>query len=194
MHADNPDIRIAIEDFVQNARAILGGSDSVTSKRANNNSLIRFSIWRWPAAVPEEWQRRLYDEFSSRSGLELSAKSVLYKDGKAPKSLGVSYRELRYRSWKTINTLLLQAEAFETRDERLIDSQDLSGHSHPVAGSHFSKKRDGSARLHHLPWLLEHLNDIEKESNKQYNEEEWREKILNLRSPNYGRLQPKQTL
>ncbi|KAK0515368.1 hypothetical protein JMJ35_002747 [Cladonia borealis] len=180
MHAENPDIHTAVEAFVQSARAIVGDFDSATSKGANHISLIRFSIWRWPATVPEEWQRRLYDDLSSKSGVELSAVSVLYKDEKTPKSLGVSYRELRYRSWKTINNLLLQAEAFESRN----DSRDLSGHSHPVAGFQKSMK-NGYARLHHLPWLLEHLDDIEKESNKQYSEEEWREKILNLRSPNY---------
>lgn len=118
---------------------------------------------------------------------------MLYKNGKAPKSLGVSYRELRYRSWKTINNLLLQVEAFESRNERLIDNRDLSGGSHPIAGSRTTKKEDGSARPNHLPWLLEHFDDIEKESNKQCNEEEWREKILNLRSPNYRYPQPKQT-
>ena len=71
--------------------------------------------------------------------------------------------------------------------ERLNHDQDHSGGSHPIAGTQISKKVDGSARPHHLPWLLEHLDDIEKESNKQYSEEEWREKILNLRSPSYRR-------
>ena len=190
MHTENPDIRIAIEAFVQGARAILGDVDSAPSKGANNNSLMRFSIWHWPTTVPEEWQRRLYDELSSKSGVELSAISVLYKDWK---SLSISYSDLRYRSWKIINNLLLQAEAFETRNERLVDNQDHSGGSYPIAGSQISKKKDGSARPHHLPWLLEHLDDIENESNKRYNEEEWREKILNLRSPNYRCPQSKQT-
>ena len=192
IHAENPDIRIAIEAFVQGARAILGDSSSATLKGTNNISPIRFSIWCWPATVPEEWQRRLYEELGLKSGVDLSAISVLRKRGKAPKSFGISYRELRYRSWKTINNLLLQAEAFETRNERVIDSQHLSGDSHPIVGAQISKKKDGSSRPHHLPWLLAHLDDIEKESNKQYNEEEWREKILNLRSPNYRYPHPKQ--
>ena len=109
---------------------------------------------------------------------------MLYKRGEAPKSFGISYRKLRYRSWKRINNLLLQAEAFETRNESFIDNQHLSGDSHPIAGAQISKE-DGSSRPHHLPWLLAHLDDIEKESNKQNNEEELREKILNLRIPNY---------
>ena len=193
IHAENPDTRIAIEAFVQDARAILGDFNSATSKGTNNISPIRFSIWCWPATVPDEWQRRLYDELSSKSGVDLSAVSVLYKPEKSPKSFGISYRELRYRSWKTINNLLLQAEAFEIRNERIIDSQHLGGNSYPIAGAQISKKKDGSSRPHHLPWLLAHLDDIEKESNKQYNEEEWREKILNLRSPNYRYPHPKQT-
>ena len=52
---------------------------------------------------------------------------------------------------------------------------------------------DGSTRSHQLPWLLEHLDDIEKESKNQYNEEEWRKKILNLRNPNYRYPCPDQT-
>ena len=188
MHAEDPDIGIVIEAFVQGARAMLAEFDSATSEGAKKNSLIRSSIWRWPATVPEEWQRRLYDELSSKSGQELSALSVLYKGWKVHKSLSISYSDLRYRSWKTINNLLLQAEAFETRSERLIDNQDHSGGSYPIAGTRFSKKKDGSARPHHLPWLLEHLDDIAKVSNKHYSEEEWREKILNLRSPNYRSL------
>lgn len=89
--------------------------------------------------------------------------------------------------------MLLQAEAFEHREERLIESQDLRGGVESIARSNIPKKHDGSARPHHVPWLLEHLGDIEKESNKRYNEEEWRNKILNLRSPNYGYLCPDQT-
>ena len=192
MHGENPYTRIAIEAFVQGARAILGDYDSATSKGTNNISLIRSFIWRWPATVPEEWQRRLYDELSSKSGLELSAVSMLYIGGKARKSLGISYRDLRYRSWKTINNLLLQAEAFEYRKKRPIDSHDHKVGPHSIVRCKIRKK-DGSARPHHLPWLLEHLDDIEKQSNKQYNEEEWREKILNLRSPNHRYRRSKQT-
>ena len=172
MHAKNPDTRKAVEAFVQDASAILGRFDWASSKRANNIPLIRCSISHWPATVPEEWQRRLYNEFSSQSGVELSAVSVFYRGGKYPKPLGFSYSELRYRSWKAINNLLLQAEAFESRKERLIDSQDLKGRSHSVARSKI-REEDDSAKPHHLPWLLEHLDDIEKQSNKQYNEGEW---------------------
>ena len=192
MHGGNPYTRIAIEAIVQDARAILGHCDSASSKGANNIPLTRCSIWRWPATVPEEWQRRLYNELSSKSGVELSAVSVLYRGGKDRKPSGFSYRELRYRSWKTINDLLLQAEAFEYREKRLIDSQDLKVGPHSIA-RYKIRKKDGSARPHHLPWLLEHLDDIEKQSNKQYNEEKWREKILNLRSPNYRYRRSKQT-
>ena len=109
VHAENPDVRIVSEAFVQGARATLGDFHSATSKGANNDSLIRYSIWHWPATVPEEWQRRLYDELSSKSSVELSAVPVLYK---VWKPLSISSSDLRYRSWKTINNLLLQAEAF----------------------------------------------------------------------------------
>lgn len=95
MHGENPYTLIAIEAIVQDARAILGDCDSASSKGANNIPLTRCSIWRWPATVPEEWQRRLYNELSSKSGVELSAVSVLYRGGKDRKPSGFSYRELR---------------------------------------------------------------------------------------------------
>ena len=66
IHAENPDIRIAIEAVVQGARAILGDFNSAASKGTNNISPTRSSIRCWPATVPEEWQGRLYDGLSSR--------------------------------------------------------------------------------------------------------------------------------
>ena len=185
MYAETPGIRIAIEAFLQDARAILEDFESISSNRAKNIPLNRCSIWRWPVNVPEEWQRRLYDELSSKSSVELPAHSLPYSGGKSRNSLGFSYRELRYRSWKTINNLLLQAEAFAHRNERLSESQDSTGGVQSIARSKPLKMEDGSTRPYHLPWLLEHLEDIEKESTRQYNEAEWREKVLNLRSPNY---------
>ena len=192
MCAEAPDTRIAIEAFLQDARAILEDFGPASSKGAKDIPLISGSIWRWPAAVPEEWQRRLYDELSSKSSVELKANPIPYKGGKAHNCFGFSYRELRYRSWKTINNLLLQAEAFEHRKERLSESQDSTDCIQSIARS--PRKHDGSARPHHLPWLLEHLDDITKESNKQYTEEEWREKILSLRSPHHSYPCPKQTV
>ena len=193
MYAETPDIRIAIEAFLQDARAILEDLESTSSNRAKNIPLNRCSIWRWPVNVPEEWQRRLYNEMSAKSSVELAADLLPYIGGKARKSMGFSYRELRYRSWKTINNLLLQAEAFEHRKERLGESQDSTDGVQTIAKSKLFKRDDGSTRPDHLPWLLEHLDDIEKESNRQFNEEEWREKIFNLRSPNYRYARPKQT-
>ena len=131
-------------------------------------------------------------ELSAKSSVELPADLLPYIGGRARKSMGFSYRELRYRSWKTINNLLLQAEAFEHRKERLSESHGSTDGVQTIARSKLHERDDGSIRPDHLPWLLEHLDDIEKASNRQYNEEEWREKILNLRSPNYRYTGPKQ--
>ena len=192
-YAENPDVRIAILSFLQDTRAILEDFVSTSLNRAKNIPLNRCSIWRWSATVPEEWQRRLYDEMSAKSSVELPADLLLWIGGKARGSLGFPYRELRYRSWKAINNLLLQAEVFEHRKERLSESQDSTGRVQSIARSKLFKMEDGSTRPSQLPWLLEHLDDIEKESKNQYNEEEWRKKILNLRSPNYRYPCPDQT-
>ena len=92
MYAEIPDLRIAIVSFLQDARATLEGFISTSSNRAKNIPLSRFSIWRWPATVPEEWQRRLYDEMSAKLSVELPADCLPYIGGKARKSLDFSYR------------------------------------------------------------------------------------------------------
>ena len=153
MYAETPNIRTAIEAFLQDARAILEDFESTSSNRAKNIPLNRCSVWRWPVNVPEEWQRRLYDELSSKSSVESPADLLPYIGGKAQKSLGFSSRELRYRSWKTINNLLLQAEVFEHRRERLSESQDFTDGVQTIAKSKVLKRADGSTRQDHLPWL-----------------------------------------
>ena len=57
MYTEIPGIRIAIESFLQDARAILEDFVSTSLDRAKNIPSDRCSIWRWPVNVPEEWQR-----------------------------------------------------------------------------------------------------------------------------------------
>ncbi|KAL2055416.1 hypothetical protein ABVK25_004224 [Lepraria finkii] len=138
-------------------------------------SMIQPSIWLWPIVVPEERQRNLYHEMSSNSSDILPPGALNESSDRAVSPTDISFANLRYRNWKTINSLLMQAEAFESRPER-------------------SKNSDGSTYPHHSPWLLEQLDDIRMESTKQYTEQEWRDKILNLRSPNYCPPQTRQVL
>lgn len=69
-------------------------------------------------------------------------------------------------------------EAFEGRH---LESEDGT----KSKASYARALDDGNNRGDHLKWLLKHLDDIENESRKQYTEGEWRETILNLRSPDY---------
>ena len=58
--SDNIDIRQKIKAFYRDAAIII--RDTMSSKSSRNMSMIQPTIWQWPAVVPQEWQRRLYDE------------------------------------------------------------------------------------------------------------------------------------
>lgn len=120
---------------------------------------------------------------SANSSIVLADLHIGTPNGRCP--TGIPLDELRYRHWKSINHLLLQAEAFESRPSRLTDPLGEKSMANPA-----SRKicEDGSIRTDHLPWLLEHLEDIEKEVTKYCTEEEWHTKILNLRGPDYQLL------
>ena len=156
--------------------------------------MIQPSIWLWPIVVPEERQRNLYHEMSSNSSDILPPGALNESSDRAVSPTDISFANLRYRNWKTINSLLMQAEAFESRPERSKNSGYKKGPWAAANPNLVTKFEDGSTYPRHSPWLLEQLDDIRMESTKQYTEQEWRDKILNLRSPNYRPPQTRQVL
>lgn len=156
--------------------------------------MIQPSIWLWPTVVPEERQRNLYHEMSSNSSDILPLGALNESSDRAVSPTDISFANLQYRNLKTINSLLMQAEAFESRPERSKNSGYKKSPWAAASPNLVTKFEDGSTYPHHSPWLLEHLDDIRMESTKQYTEQEWRDKILNLRSPNYRPPQTRQVL
>ena len=93
---------------------------------------------------------------------------------------GFTFDELRYRSWKAINSLLIQAEMFESKVEKSVDEAieqgtrpDLARSSHKTRGWRYYE----ITQLH----LEIHLQAIQERKARTITEEEWRTKILALR-------------
>jgi len=170
-----------VEAFFRETSILLTDVHPAKEETSKEISMINPHIWQWPGKVPESWQRTLYDEMSLNSS-DILAHSVAARRGKGKSRTGVTLDKLRYHHWKSINWLLLQAEAFETRRIRFLSPTGMKSFA---PGQHGIMLADGSVRPNHLPFLLEHLEDIESEADKQYTENEWREKILNLRDSDY---------
>ncbi len=153
-----------------------------SAKKTDPERIAEFpqSIWQWPNAVPEKWQRSLYDDMSSKATNPLPNDSPFLPPIFETRSfIGVHFEQLRYNSWKSFNALLLQADAFQKRGERSRMDRSVVQNEAFTRNSAFM---DGSMRPDHLPFVLDHLADIKEEKMKKpYTEQEWREKILNLR-------------
>ena len=132
------------------------------------------SIWKW-LEVPEEWQHTSYSEMSSTS---TGPSSLLVVRWKAESRTGVPFYQLRFQYWNLINKLLVQAEDFELRarasgvTRRYINESGMMD-TDPRKIDVFRKD------------VVLHLASIEEKTLKSYTYEEWRARILNLRSPQY---------
>jgi len=169
----------AIQEFLKDIGAALKRLRQRKKVDPKKIAALRQSVWQWPSAVPEKWQRSLYDDISSQATEPLSKNSpFLPATLKTHSSTGLRFDWLSYNSWKCINSLLLQAAAFQKGGER--SKMDRSVVLIEAKTSH-AKFRDGSMRPDHLKLLLDHMENIEEEKTKQYSEQEWREKILDLR-------------
>ena len=168
------------------------------------------SVWTWADGVDEVWQRKLYDQLNQEldpqpsdvPGTEkelgdnerLDSKSHFAKLRKAidpaPRFVpreeavlcptGYTFEELRYRSWKGINKLLMQAEAFETKVEQSVSEAIEQGkHSEMVRSPHQTRGwRYYETTQSHLEM---HLQAIQESKTQTMTEKEWRTRILTLR-------------
>ena len=90
----------------------------------------------------------------------------------------VPFDQLRFQYWNLINKLLVQAEDFELRARasgitwRYINESGMMD-TGPRKIDVFRK------------YVVSHLASVEEETLKSYTYEEWRARILNLRSPQY---------
>ena len=175
------DAHAAAESFYEKASVLLAGSLPSEPHTADISTLEPY-IWKWPSTVPEEWQLKLYNDLNSGcNDADVAPEDIVFEGSPYP-STGISFPELRSISWKTINSLLLQIETFESRHPNLKGNIGDKDQAKSMSARLFL---DASTRPDHRVFLLAHLEDIEKEKGKQWTEEEWRTKIINLRSPDY---------
>ena len=148
-------------------------------------SLNRISITSWKSSVDESWQKRLYDELTldlaAPPGIRPDETQEVEKRPVAKSATGFSLDELRYLNWKSVNNLLIQAEPFEAREERLVDEAIAQGKSVPKSKTFKSKNLDGNDSIDKTSSLQTDLKEVIAACSERLTESEWREKILRLR-------------
>ena len=146
----------------------------------------RDGLWAVPNDVDEAWQRKLYNELSvDPSSKSLGPSTAVDRAHSPPLSpTGFKLDELRYMSWKGINSLLLQAELFEARVEEAVDNAIQQGK--PTKWSRSSLKvKTADKRLPILAANLKvHLQALQDDKVITMTEPQWREKVLTLRQIN----------
>ncbi|KAL8972877.1 MAG: hypothetical protein Q9183_000304 [Haloplaca sp. 2 TL-2023] len=166
-----------------------------TFRNFKEDPLDEDTVFAWPEVANESWQRKLYDEVSLDPNRGRSSKPsparvedmVDFQDQLPSISdTGIEFDELRYLNWKTINTLLVQAEVYEKRREASTNAaiEEQSPSSVPQ-GTTSHGKLDKAPHLTSADRVHAYLEDVENERNRQMTEEEWRTSILRLRNPEY---------
>lgn len=150
------------------------------------------TIFAWPEPPDESWERNLYNELTLENGGQNSSPAPvknsndLQDQSPAVSDTGIQFDELRYFNWKTINRLLVQAEVFEKRLEASTDAAIKEQRASSQQRSTTGHEKTGAARqLTTVNQFQAYLQDVENERNRQMTEEEWRNRILGLRNPDY---------
>ncbi|MCJ1353955.1 MAG: hypothetical protein MMC33_003942 [Icmadophila ericetorum] len=159
------------------------------------------TFYTCPFAVDESWQRKLWDELSlPPSNLRGNSDPKVALETPAARGVtGLTLEEVRYRNWKGINNLLLQAELFESRIQSSADAaiKDRTATSR-LKGTFGIKNLKKLSELFHKQ-ALERAQDIKIMSSWTWTEDEWRQKILTLRgvevikSPEQPKQEPTDT-
>ena len=139
--------------------------------------IVRDEIWVLPQGVNEAWSSKLYNELSVDP-----AGSVPVEVTSCTNPTGFSLDELRYRNWRAINQLLIQAEAFEIQVKNSVEQAIKQGTPLEEAKS-LRNIRNEAKQLKALSKNLGiHLQTLSDNGVSTMTEEEWRNKILTLRS------------
>ena len=141
------------------------------------------SIWRWPSEACKEWQLRLYDEMCSRHD---TSPMIEVTKTKAISYMGLPFNNLRCLWWSCINNVLLQAEDFEHRSlgERTILPLLVGNPSEIQAFLEIVNKYPPG--IQEIQTCIDvHLAGMRDKKLKCQTYEQWRKKILDLRSEHY---------
>ena len=156
--------------------------------------LSKMSIWELPDQSREQWHQELYEEISVESHTENTSVEGPLHTGwsksdrinwrkSTTSSTGFSISRLRYLNCKSINSLLIQAEVWESK-------KNSSGNSTRTRGSLMEQFADDGLnsslnRPDHRMHIITLRMDLEEEASIFVTKEQWRARVLNLRSPNY---------
>ncbi|KAL8985704.1 MAG: hypothetical protein Q9205_000655 [Flavoplaca limonia] len=154
----------------------------------HNHPLDEANLLSWPDNPEESWQRRLYDELTQDK--EHENRHSRLPDGtdkpepSAVSNTGISFDELRYLNWKSVNSLLLQAQQFHKRVETSIDAAIQDRRASPeLKGRRTTNPTAGPRYAISTTHLQSYQHDINKAKTQAMNENEWRAVILDLRKP-----------
>ncbi|KAL8805097.1 MAG: hypothetical protein Q9182_002187 [Xanthomendoza sp. 2 TL-2023] len=144
----------------------------------------------WPNPAEESWQRRLYDELTLEKGPRKSNAAAkepsTIKETIAVGDTGIEFDSLRYSNWKTTNSLLIQAEAFEQRLQASTDAAIRDRRAFPQQiGSNTTGNTAGARYPVTVEQFQAYQQDVRNERAKATTEEEWRNRILRLRNVEY---------
>ncbi|KAI4195149.1 MAG: hypothetical protein LQ350_007383 [Teloschistes chrysophthalmus] len=160
-----------------------------------NNPVDEKTIFDWPDTGEESWQRSLYEELT-HDGNQKSSRPSQVEQGHDPQHLahavsdtGIRFDELRYSNWKTINKLLIQTEVSEGHRKTSTDAAMQEKRASPQHRSTKSDKRPDRGRsTATAQQFQQYQQDAETERARQMTEQEWRQRILRLRNPDYELL------
>ena len=167
--------------------AIASFGEMVTKRQdwsdLEKNPIKQDNFFTWPFQVEESWQRKLWDELS-QPPLKASEASepVAAQDVPIDRvSTGLALEEVRYRNWKGVNDLLLQAEMSEAKIQSAADAaiRDRTA-TRRIRGS--GKEKDSvKLKLIFREQALERAKQLEEATSWNWTEDTWRQKILTLR-------------
>ena len=153
-----------------------------------NYPLDEGTFLAWPDIAEEGWQRKLYDELTREADLEnrhpMSLDEINDHETPAVSNTGIAFDELRYLNWKTINSLLIQAQAFDKRVEVSTDAAIRDRRASPERkGSKTTNPTAGPRYAVSTAQLEAYRQDVYNEKAKEIDEDSWRALILQLRKP-----------
>ena len=163
-------------------------NQSITNLKLNPPS--NESAWTFQDNVEESWQLELFHELNidptvaaakAMHSYEEQATTIEPRSAAAESSTGFRLDELRYKNWKTINDLLLQAEMFETRLGKSVDVAIEHKTAVKQVRSAYNIKNGPERQRIVLEQVHAHLVDKDELKSKRVTREDWRAKILALR-------------
>ncbi len=193
--------RGSIRGFCDETGALLTRLDEVQSAPAFAS--LQKSIWNWPTHSNEQWEREFYDEISlespanaaSTEGISKAIPSkdhriITYKSTTSP--TGISLGELRYLNSKSISSLLIQAEVWETKKNKSEHEAEISENfENQCRGQDLTNRRK---RPDHWKQIIAHRMDLKEEASKHETKEQWLARVRNLRGGTTGGYRPPPSL